>query len=99
MRVEKAQFQQYETIALHGSINAIHRITIGGEVYSFVAPLRRRWVYKNDTISFDWELDSDTGQRRIDCDTVAVLNKDGIPIKHGCRFADVALLDSLGKGE
>jgi hypothetical protein len=89
MRVENASFTDYQTtpLRLGGSINAIHVLMIDGRNHSFVAPGRRQWVFKPDTVSFDRALHEETGQHRIDPQTIVVLDCSGTPVKRGWRFS------------
>ena len=57
------------TSALHA-----HYLTIEGEVYSFLARGSRKWVYKGDTVTFDWELEQGK-YRNIRKDTLVTRDK------------------------
>lgn len=66
-----------------------HVLTIDGEKYSFLALGQRKWVFKDDTMSFEWEWDKSNSYRNIISETVRVWNKDGEEIVRGHRGSKV----------
>jgi hypothetical protein len=87
-RIEGARFTKYQTTELLGSTVAIHVLTIAGESYSFLAPSRNQWVFKNDTVSFDWNFYGEKRQRRVVPESVVVLDRTGVAVVRGLRFRD-----------
>jgi hypothetical protein len=67
------------TKALH-----VHVLTIGGQTYSFLALGSQQWVYKTDTVSFDYEI-KDGKYRNVVKETIRVLDKNGNPVTRGNR--------------
>src|SRR3954469_3977213 len=60
-----------------------HVITIAGETYSFFAAGARKWVFKSDTVSFDWEWDVTGKYRNVTPESVTTWNKDGVRVSRG----------------
>lgn len=92
MKIEKAAFSEYTVSGVPGSDAGLHRITIEGNIYTFVGPDRRRWAFKGETVSFDWEPFEEMGmhQRRANRDTFQAFDSAGNPIVRGSRFPDEA---------
>lgn len=95
MRVENARVEDYKTYlqepgrppskggntpAWHG-----HVIVVDGERYSFRALGTKKWIYVDDTVSFDWEWDQSGKYRDIDPKSIAVRDKRGAPVTRGER--------------
>jgi hypothetical protein len=95
MHIEKANFEEYKAFlnensrppSRGGNTRAWHqhRITIAGEVYSFRALGTKQWVYKNDTVSFEWEWDTSGKYRNIKKETLQAWDKNGCMIIRGYR--------------
>lgn len=66
------------TSALHS-----HVLTIGGETYSFLALGSQQWVYKSDTVTFEFEVKD--GYRNIVKETIVAISSSGEPIQRGNR--------------
>lgn len=68
------------TSALH-----VHVLTVSGERYSFFALGTKQWVYKGDTVSFDYVVVKDGKYRNIDRSTLETKDKDGNTVIRGDR--------------
>ena len=66
------------TKALHA-----HFLTIDGVVYSFLALGSQKWVYKSDSVSFEYEING--GYNNIIKDTLVAFDKSGTFIVRGNR--------------
>lgn len=66
------------TRALHS-----HVLEIGGEKYSFLALGSQQWVYKSDTVSFEYDVND--GYKNIDKKTIVTIDRYGQPIVRGNR--------------
>ena len=66
------------TGALHS-----HRLEIDGEKYSFLALGSQQWVFKSDTVSFEYEIKD--GYKNIDKETIVTLDRQGQPTVRGNR--------------
>jgi hypothetical protein len=95
VHVERAEIEQY-TITLKdksrppskgGNSRAWHRhvMTIGGETYSFLATWSGKFVYKGETVSFDWEWDSTGSYRNVDRTSIVAWSTAGEKIVRGER--------------
>jgi hypothetical protein len=62
-----------------------HRLTIGGEVYSFLALGAKKWVFARDLVSFEWDWDKTQRYRNIECDSVETWDRNGKLIVRGLR--------------
>ena len=95
MRVEQAEFQSYGVYlkdksrppSRGGNSRAWHQhvITIDGEKYSFLATWSGKFVYKGETVSFDWEWDESGKYRNVDVASVVAWSKAGDKIVRGDR--------------
>lgn len=61
-----------------------HRLTIGGEHYSFLALGTRRWVFADDKVSFDF-VTTPEGYRNIQSWTIRTFDKNGKAVLRGIR--------------
>jgi len=68
-----------------GNTNALHTHTleIEGVKYSFFALGSKQWVFKSDTVSFDYEIKD--GYQNIVVETLATLDHDGKLVVRGNR--------------
>jgi len=66
------------TKALHS-----HILEIDGENYSFLALGSQQWVFKSDTVSFEYEVND--GYKNIDKETIVTIDRNGQPIIRGNR--------------
>lgn len=90
MRVEDAKIEKYVTTRKEhhrppsrgGDTGAWHQhvLVIDGKSYSFLNAGSRQWVYKSDSVSFEWEWDKTSKYRNIKTETIAVKDKAGKPI-------------------
>jgi hypothetical protein len=67
------------TSALH-----IHHLIIAGERYTFFARGTKKWVYKGDSVSFEYVV-KDGKYRNVIPETVETKDKDGKVILRGDR--------------
>jgi len=74
-----------------GNKNAMHshEIEIDGEKYSFLAPGSQQWVFKTDTVSFEYEVNG--GYKNIVKATIQTLDHHGKPVIRGNRGFKVEL--------
>ena len=94
MKIENAKFDDYRyslcdkyrppskggnTKALHWHFIIINNIT-----YSFKAPGTKQWVFKNDTVSFEYENKGE--HKNIILETLKTMNKKGEIVIRGNRF-------------
>jgi hypothetical protein len=87
MRVEKATVESYGSYlkdkhrppSKGGNTRAWHQhvLVIDGEKYSFLAAYAGKFVYKGETVSFDWEWDESKRYRNIDRSTVVAWDAAG----------------------
>lgn len=94
-RVERAEFESYgvhlkdksRPPSRGGNTRAWHQhiITISGERYSFLATWSGKFVYKGETVSFDWEWDESGKYRNVDVTTVVAVSKASVEIIRGDR--------------
>lgn len=94
-KVRDAKIQSYETFLAEKSRSPSkggngrawhsHRITIDGERYSWLGLGFRQWIYKADTVSFEWEWDATHKYRNVDAGSIVVRDKDGKAVKRGER--------------
>mgnify|MGYP003601410255 FL=1 len=66
------------TAALHS-----HVLEIDGEKYSFLALGSQQWVFKSDTVSFEYELKD--GYKNIAVETILTLDRHGQSVVRGNR--------------
>ena len=95
MQVEKAKFEVYKAFlkdktrppSRGGNTRAWHQhcLTIGGEVYSFLALGSKQWVFKDDTVSFEWDWDNTGKYRNIKSETIQTWDKNGQLVVRGER--------------
>jgi hypothetical protein len=96
-RVERTTLDGYNAILKEpyrppsqgGNTSAMyqHRLRIGGDIYVFLARGSRKWVYKGDTVSFDWQPDPSGKLRNILLDSFETWNGSGRPVVRGDRRA------------
>lgn len=97
MIIERAVPEAYRTVLTEysrppsrgGNTNARHShiLVIEGRGYSFVAAGQRKWVFKGDTVSFEWEWDPTERYRNIVPGTMKVWDKKGDPVVRGDYYA------------
>ncbi len=61
-----------------------HAIRIEGQYFTFLARGSRKWAYKGDSVSFDWEL-VDGKYKNVVKATFRALDKNGRPVRRGDR--------------
>lgn len=68
-----------------GNTNALHShiLEIEGVKYSFLALGSKKWVYKTDTVSFDYEIKD--GYKNIVLETLTTLDRNGNKVVRGNR--------------
>ena len=66
------------TRALHA-----HYLVVAGETYSFLALGSRRWVFKRDRVSFDFEVKG--AYKNIDAGTIRTVDGKGRVVVRGYR--------------
>ena len=62
-----------------------HQITIDGTRYSWRGLGFRQWVYKSDTVSFEWEFDKTEKYRNVDPHSIKTIDKSGKAVTRGER--------------
>ena len=62
-----------------------HVLTIAGERYSFLAPWSGKFVYKGETVSFEWEWDDTMTYRHVDVTSVMATTSAGSAVWRGER--------------
>lgn len=95
MRIEKTQIENYQSFPKEkhrppskgGNTRAWyqHVLTIGGEKYSFLALGSKKWVFKGDLVSFDWDWNETRKYRNIHEDTVQTWDSNGKEVVRGER--------------
>jgi hypothetical protein len=95
LHVEQAQVDDYRAYlkdkyrppSKGGNTGAWHQhvLKIGGETYSFLAAHAGKFVYKGETVSFDWEWDETKRFRNVAIDSVVAHKRDGSPVTRGSR--------------
>ena len=93
MKIENAKVENYSAFWVEkyrppskgGNTKAFHShvLTIEGEKYSFLALGTKQWVYKSDTVSFEFEIKNK--YKNIKKDTIETLDKEGNKVKRGNR--------------
>lgn len=66
------------TKALHS-----HILEIEGEKYSFLALGSQQWVFKSDSVSFDYEINN--GYKNIIKESIITINRSGKAVTRGNR--------------
>ncbi len=66
------------TSALHS-----HVLEIEGETYSFLALGSQQWVFKSDTVSFEYEIND--GYKKVLIQTLTTIDAIGKPVTRGNR--------------
>lgn len=94
-KIEQAQIEDYRTRLVEpsrppsrgGNGRAWHRhaLKIAGDWYAFLGLGFRQWVYKSDTVNFEWDWDETKRWRNIDPNSIFVRNRSGQPVKRGER--------------
>ena len=91
-RVENATIESYETYLKdrhrppsRGRAWHSHVIKIDEQIFSFLGLGFRKWAYKTDTISFEWQWESSQRWRNIDPDTFEARDKNGVEVERGHR--------------
>ena len=94
-RVENATIDSYETYLKdkhrppsrggNGRAWHSHVIKIGEHTFSFLGLGFRKWAYKTDTISFEWQWDRSQRWRNIDPNTLEARDKNGAEVERGHR--------------
>lgn len=93
LKVENQKIQKY-AVALRephrppsrgGNTGAMHAhyLTIDGEVYSFLAFGSQQWVFKSDTVSFEYEMKGE--YKNILVGTIRTVSASGQSIVRGNR--------------
>jgi hypothetical protein len=62
-----------------------HVLTIGGETYAFLAAWSGKFVYKGETVSFDWEWNEGGKYRNVALMSVVARTKSGNEVRRGER--------------
>jgi hypothetical protein len=62
-----------------------HRITIGEDHYSWKGLGFRQWVFKSDTVSFEWEFDKTGKYRNVDPRSIKATDASGKAVTRGER--------------
>lgn len=62
-----------------------HRLTIDGETYSFLAAHSGKFVYKRETVSFEWDWDKSRRYRNVEVTSIVAYNSNGQTILRGDR--------------
>lgn len=93
IRVENRRINDYKLYLIEnyrppskgGNTSALHHhvLKIDGEKYSFCALGSQQWVFKSDTISFEYEVND--GYKNIVNETIATLDRNGRPVIRGNR--------------
>jgi hypothetical protein len=94
-RVQDAKIGNYTTLLLEPSRSSskggdgrawhAHRITIDGQHYSWKGLGFRQWIYKSDTVSFEWQYDPTGKYRNVEPDSVRVTDTHGKEVERGER--------------
>lgn len=79
------------TRALHS-----HRLTIGGEHYSFLALGTRKWVFAEDKVSFDFVITSE-GYRNIQSWSIRTFDNSGKGVTRGIRGSKPKLRTAVAR--
>lgn len=95
MRVERAVVERYRAYlkdkyrppSKGGNTGAWHQhvLRIDGENYSFLAAHAGKFVFKGETVSFDWDWDETKRFRNVVADSVVAHGRDGSPVVRGSR--------------
>src|ERR1043165_9507749 len=95
LRVERAEVEHYGVYlkgksrppSRGGNSRAWHQhvLMIGGKRYSFLATWSGKFVYKGETVSFDWDWDKDQRYRNVDVASVVAWKPNGEQFWRGER--------------
>ena len=66
------------TTALHS-----HVLEVDGEKYSFLALGSRQWIFKSDTVSFEYEVKD--GYKNVLPESIETIDQNGQPVTRGNR--------------
>ena len=93
LKVENQKIQKYSTALREqyrppsrgGNTGARHShyLTINGETYSFLAFGSQQWVFKSDTVSFEYEIKGE--YKNILSGTIRTVSASGQPVVRGNR--------------
>lgn len=93
IKVERKQITAYGKFLVEhsrppskgGNTGALHShvLEIDGERFSFLALGSQQWVFKSDTVSFEYEIKD--GYKNIALETIATLDRHGQPVVRGDR--------------
>jgi hypothetical protein len=77
--------ENYRPPSKGGNTSALHShvIEIEGETYSFLAPGSQQWVFKTDTVSFGFEINS--GYKNIITESIVTIDRKGQTVVRGNR--------------
>ena len=77
--------EEYRPPSRGGNTSALHShvIEIDGENYSFKACGSQQWIYKTDTVSFEYELNGD--YKNIKKETIETLDRKNQVVVRGNR--------------
>ncbi|MCZ4292054.1 hypothetical protein [Hoeflea alexandrii] len=99
MRIEKADLENYGVYlkdksrppSRGGNKRAWyqHVMVISGEKYSFLAAWSGKFVFKGETVSFDWEWDETHKYRNADAASVLAWTADGKQRRRGERGSKI----------
>ncbi len=99
MRIEKADLENYGVYLKEksrppsrgGNKRAWHQhvMEISGEKYSFLAAWSGKFVFKGETVSFDWEWDETHKYRNADAASVLAWTADGKHKRRGERGSKI----------
>jgi hypothetical protein len=93
MKIENAKIEKYSNHLLEesrppsrgGNTKAFHMhfVTINKITYSFRAPGTKQWVFKEDTVSFEYETNGE--HKNIIVHTLETIDKKGVTVVRGIR--------------
>lgn len=106
-RVDGAMVDGYTTLLVEpsrppsrgGNTSAMHshRLTIAGVAYSFLARGAKKWVFKGDSVSFDWHWDASRCYRNIQPATLVTQDRSGSEIVRGDRRSKPKLRTAISR--
>lgn len=92
-KVEKKKIDSYKVFLREnsrppskgGNTKALHAhvLEIEGEIYSFLALGSQQWVFKSDTVSFEYEVN--VGYKNIIKESIMTVDRNGHPVVRGNR--------------